>query len=449
MKLSTRLFGATALLTTASSAVVGLVGLNVSYNSEISRIDKALSSVVSAVEDAGDDKLLAAMESATASGTQISVGLLDSQLQVTVLAGDDKLLPSAPASQPLVEARTKAVTIDGATHYRFRSVALSRTDHLLIASDVRAIEESKSTSTSGLLAFTGSVALLSIVLIWLLIRRDLKVLAKLAQAAKDISQGGEQVSLPRVKASNEVVLLSNSLGEMVETLESAITTERNAQRAIQEFVGDASHELRTPLTVIKGYTEMLQTRGSDSEFRDKALERVAAEVIRMDRLIADMLTMAELGEERRAERQVVNITELLEAAVSDFATLSSERNVESNIAAGVGIQGAPDQLHQLLNNIFSNIQRHTPADAQVKVSLTTTEANVLLVVDDAGPGLPEDAYERGIDGFERFDPFAARANGGTGLGMTIMRKIVADHGGKIVLSKSHLGGLRTEITLAR
>jgi HAMP domain-containing protein len=211
--------------------VVGLVGLNVSYDSEIARIDKGLSSVVAAVKDAGDDKVLAAIQSAAASGTPISVGLMDSQLQVTVLAGDDQLLPSAPSSQPLVQARSKAVTVDAATHFRFRSVALSRTDNLLIASDVKAIQESRAASTTGLLAFTGSVALLSIVLIWLLIRRDLKVLQKLAQAAKDISQGNQDVQLPKFKAGNEVVLLSNSLGEMIETLESAITTERNAQRA--------------------------------------------------------------------------------------------------------------------------------------------------------------------------------------------------------------------------
>jgi two-component system OmpR family sensor kinase len=299
------------------------------------------------------------------------------------------------------------------------------------------------------LAFSGSAALLAIGLIWLLIRRDLKVLKSLSKAAAKISQGGEQVSLPQVKASDEVMLLSNSLGDMVETLESAITTERNAQKAIQVFVGDASHELRTPLTVIKGYTELLQSQGDDAAFRSKALERVAAEVTRMDQLISDMLTMAELAEERHAERTVVNLSQLVEEAVTDFATLSTDRTVESEIAAGIGITGAQDQLHQLLNNILSNIQRHTPVDAKVQVALTTTSTNVHLTVNDAGPGLPEEAYQRGIDGFERFDPFAARANGGTGLGMTIMRKIVADHGGKIVLSKSHLGGLRTEITLAR
>jgi len=449
MKLSTRLFGAAALITTATAAAVGVVGLNLSYDAEISRIDKALGSVVQAVNDATDDKLLAAMQAADASGTQISVGLLDSQLQVTVLAGDDKLLPGPPASEPLVQAQTKAVTVDGLTHFRLRSVNLSKTDHLLIATDIEAIQASRAASTNGLLAFSGSAALLAIGLIWILIRRDLKVLKSLSKAAAKISQGEQQVSLPQVKASSEVMLLSNSLGEMVETLESAITTERNAQKAIHVFVGDASHELRTPLTVIKGYTEMLQTRGADSEFRDKALERVAAEVTRMDQLISDMLTMAELGEERRAERTVVNLSELVESAVADFATLSADRTVDSKIAAGIGITGAQDQLHQLLNNIFSNIQRHTPSDALVEVALASTADAVQLTIDDAGPGLPEDAYARGIDGFERFDPFAARANGGTGLGMTIMRKIVADHGGKIVLSKSHLGGLRTEITLAR
>ncbi len=448
MKLSTRLFGAAALLTTASSAVVGLVGLNVSYDSEISRIDRSLSSVVAAVRDAGEDKLLAAIEAAADSGSQISIGLLDSQLQVTVLAGDDQLLPGPPASQPLVQAETKAVTVDGSTHFRFRSVSLTRTDHLLIASDIKEIEAARSASTFGLLTFSGSVALLSIVLIWLLIRRDLKVLAKLAKAAESISQGNDDAQLPQFKAGNEVALLSKSLGKMVQTLESAIATERNAQRAIQEFVGDASHELRTPLTVIKGYTEMLESRGDESEFRAKALERVSSEVVRMNQLISEMLTMAELGEQRKLPAQIVDLSSMLRESISDLAALSPQRRVQATITDGVGVSGHADLLGQLLNNLFSNIARHTPQDAEVRVSLTHSDDFAQLVIDDAGPGLPEAAYARGIDGFERFDPFAVRANGGSGLGMTIMRKIVSQHGGKIVLSKSPLGGLRTEITLA-
>ena len=449
MKLSTRLFGAAALLTTATSAVVGMFGLSVSYNSEIARIDESLTAVVSAVEDAVDDKLLAAIQAAADSSTQISIGLLDSQLQVTVLAGDDTLLPSAPPSQPLVQSQTEAVTVEGSTHFRLRSVPLSKTDHLLIASDVRAIEDSRSASTLGLLAFSGSVALIAILMIWLLIRRDLKVLQTLAKAAESISQGNENVQLPQAKAGNEVALLSKSLGEMVQTLESAITTERNAQRAIQEFVGDASHELRTPLTVIKGYSELLESRGEDVAFRSKALERVSAEVERMEKLIADMLTMAELGEERRQPKANVDLSHLVTEAVADIHALSPARTVTADIPAGIGLDGYEDLLRQLLNNLFSNIQRHTPPGAEVRVTLTSSQESVQLTIDDAGPGLPEAAYARGIDGFERFDPFATRANGGKGLGMTIMRKIVAEHGGKITLSKSHLGGLRTEITLSR
>ena len=449
MKLSTRLFGAAALLTTATSAVVGVVGLNVSYNSEIARIDQSLSAVVAAVKDAGSDKLLAAIEASAASGTKISIGLLDSQLQVTVLSGDDKLLPGPPASQPLVAAESKPVTIDGVTHFRLRSVPIENNNHLLIAADIKAIEQSRSASTIGLLAFSGSVALLSILMIWLLIRRDLKVLAKLAKAAESISQGNQDVQLAQFKAGNEVALLSKSLGEMVSTLESAITTERHAQRAIQEFVGDASHELRTPLTVIKGYTEMLESRGQDADFRAKAVERVSSEVLRMEKLIADMLTMAELGEQRKAPAEIVDLSSMLQQSVADLTALSPQRQVQADIAEGIGISGHADLLGQLLNNVFSNIQRHTPSDARVEVLLVSNTKAVTLTIDDAGPGLPDSAYTRGIDGFERFDPFAARANGGTGLGMTIMRKIVAEHGGQIDLSKSHLGGLRTQITLAR
>ena len=79
--------------------------------------------------------------------------------------------------------------------------------------------------------------------------------------------------------------------------------------------------------------------------------------------------------------------------------------------------------------------------------LVAVEGAAVLTIDDAGPGLTDEVYARGIEGFERFDAFASRQHGGTGLGMTIMRAIVAEHQGTMQLSRSDLGGLRTEISL--
>jgi K+-sensing histidine kinase KdpD len=101
-----------------------------------------------------------------------------------------------------------------------------------------------------------------------------------------------------------------------------------------------------------------------------------------------------------------------------------------------------------MHNVFSNIEKHTDARDAVRISLARSgKSKVKLVFEDAGPGLSEDQYDKGIEKFVRFDPFASRQNGSSGLGMTIIRAIVARHGGSVRLSKSELGGLKTEITM--
>jgi signal transduction histidine kinase len=272
------------------------------------------------------------------------------------------------------------------------------------------------------------------------------VVEGLAGAARRIAKN-EQTELPQVKGNSEVAQLARSLDDMVRTLESAVTTERNAQEAMKAFIGDASHELRTPLTVIKGYTELLSAKGDDAEFRAKAIDRVSTEVVRMEQLVSDLLLLAQLGEERQLPKVAVDLTKLISDACGDMQTLQPERSVELELQPGVVVTGSGDHLVQLLNNLCSNIQRHTPLDALVRVRLVAADSAAVLTIDDAGPGLSAEVYERGIEGFERFDAFASRQNGGSGLGMTIMRAIVAEHGGKMKLSRSDLGGLRTEISL--
>jgi signal transduction histidine kinase len=120
------------------------------------------------------------------------------------------------------------------------------------------------------------------------------------------------------------------------------------------------------------------------------------------------------------------------------------------IAKNLKVMGSGAHLHQLFSNLFGNIRKHTPVDAEVRVSLSSAGADeVLLTVEDAGPGLPEHYYDDGVESFVRFDAFASRQQGSSGLGMTIMRTIVDQHGGRVRLSRSDLGGLKTEIYLAR
>jgi signal transduction histidine kinase len=217
---------------------------------------------------------------------------------------------------------------------------------------------------------------------------------------------------------------------------------------MQRFLSDAAHELRTPLTVIKGYSELLGARKIESqEDQEKAFTRVDHEVKRMESLINDLLLTAELNEATHLDFELYDISSALKTHLRDFEILSPERSIESSIETALQIKASGDHIDRLVQNIFSNIKRHTPASAPVLVQLKSKGKEVHLRIEDGGPGLPEDAYNKASYEFERFDRSRSRDTGGSGLGLSIIAAIVKEHSGSISLSKSSLGGLAIYIQL--
>jgi signal transduction histidine kinase len=229
---------------------------------------------------------------------------------------------------------------------------------------------------------------------------------------------------------------------MVGSLHRALETERRTSREMQRFIGDASHELRTPLTVIRGYGEILERPGLDDDMRHRALERVRREVVRMDTLVTDLLFLTEVREATTATPTPVALSDVLIDALGNFRVDHPERQIDVEVAENVWVTGRAEYVERLINNALSNIARHTPLDAAVRVTLEVDDAVATLNVDDAGPGLPSEAYERDARQFQRFDPARSRDSGGTGLGMSIMADIVTSLGGTVEMSASPLGGLR-------
>ena len=215
---------------------------------------------------------------------------------------------------------------------------------------------------------------------------------------------------------------------------------------MQSFIGDASHELRTPLTVVKGYSEMLSAdQFTDPEMKQRAFQRVNGEIKRMENIISDLLLLAELGEMRKPNFDDVDLSEITRSHVDDFQTLQPQRKVETSIEE-VTIKGDAEHLHRLFSNSLANIARHTPQDAPVRITLSGGEKKKLLI-EDGGPGLPDGMYGEVITHFQRFDKSRSRDKGGSGLGMSIMQAIVAEHHGSFRIRKSDLGGVALEILL--
>ncbi len=449
MRLRTRLFIATAAVTTITAAAVGLAGTLNAYDSEVKRLDKVLAKVSADAADAAPDQLAAAIESAADRSFAVQVSILDTQGLLTNVYGVENIVEVAPAPDLAAKAQTAPITVESVDTYRMSSVAIDSGDYLLLIMPLQEAIETRNANLGWLGGFIVVAVSLGILIIWLLIRLDLRAMERLVQSAKRIA-AGEEVSLPDTNQGGEVAELSQALSQMLEALRGSIVAEQNVHKAMQSFMGDASHELRTPLTVIKGYSELLQKQGADAEFRNKALPRMLSEVVRMEQLINDLLLLAELGERQLGKRDRIDLTQIVGEFADDLKTLQQKRPVTVKIAKNLKVLGSGAHLHQLLSNLFGNLRKHTPVDAEVRVSLSSAGADeVLLTVEDAGPGLPEHYYDQGVEAFVRFDAFASRQQGSAGLGMTIMRTIVDQHGGRVRLSRSELGGLKTEIYLAR
>ena len=468
MKLQNKLIALTATILIGTSVAIGGAAIFSVQNAEMDRIDGQLGVAVRAVQGDALDPLATALLAADQSEIGLTVALRDFNGNLVVLAESQAVLTELPSETSIAAAEKRAVTVDSvsttdgtlATAYRMRAVELANGDEVLLATSLDEVIANRDSNLQRLVWFILGVTAISMGLVAVVIRRDIRKVSRLVEAAGQIADGKAHVSLSVSGPSRnaEIDELSRALERMVASLQHAVWVERDTQQAMQNFLGDASHELRTPLTVIKGYVEMLSTPSAKmtADQEKRAFERVNAEVLRMQALINDLLMLAELGESKPVESGTVDISSMVSAAVEDLKVLQPKRKVIAAIDQGLVIAGSNEYLSQLVANLFGNIRRHTPDDARVSVSLSGadggpasdgSQTGVILTVDDGGPGLPAESYARGISAFQRFDDSRSRESGGSGLGMSIMAGIVRQHGGRIDLNQSPLGGLQTVIFL--
>lgn len=484
MKLQNKLIILTASILVGTSVAIGGAAIFSVQNAEMDRIDGQLAVAARAVANDKIDPLATALLAADQSELGLTVALRDFNGNLVVLAESLAVLTDLPSDAQIASAEKRAVTIDGisttdgqlTSAYRLRAVELTSGDEILLATSLDEVLANRDSNLQRLIWFILGVTAIGSGFVAVLIRRDMRKISRLVEAAGAIADGKSSVHIAPLAGSEnqpwisgigrlghsgnaEIDELSRALERMVASLQHAVWVERDTQQAMQNFLGDASHELRTPLTVIKGYVELLSTAKMTAEQKKRAFERVNAEVLRMQGLINDLLMLAELGESKPVESGTVDLSSMVSAAVEDLKVLQPKRKVIAAIDEGLVIAGSNEYLSQLVANLFGNIRRHTPEDARVSVSLSAVEGEagsssgssttggIILTVDDGGPGLPAESYARGISAFQRFDESRSRESGGSGLGMSIMAGIVRQHGGRIDLNQSPLGGLQTVIHL--
>ncbi len=407
MKLRTRLTIAVTLIIAFVAIAIGGFAIVRAESVELERIDAVLNDDFRQLSTTNDDPLMLSQFLAEESPIPVTITYVDAEGGVSQLTESPGGLVDIPPPDVLNESLASAISTNAPDPVRLRTVALDDNDYLLVSTSLAPVINARGDQIKLLSIFTLVTMLLGFLVTYVFFRRD------------------------------------TELSNLVSSLEQR-------QRLMQEFLGDASHELRTPLTVIKGYVELVnQRRELEPEQLDRYYGRLTSEIERMESLINDLLLIAELSENTPRERVDVDMTSAVRRYASDLVQLQPKRAVTTDIPDHVAVLCVPEHLDQLLANIFSNIQRHTPDDSAVSIGLRTRGEAVILNVADAGPGIPDSALREGIQFFKRFDPSRSRTSGGSGLGMSIMQGIADNSGGSITLRKSPLGGLEMVITLPR
>ena len=247
------------------------------------------------------------------------------------------------------------------------------------------------------------------------------------------------------------IIFANTLAifaSMLINRSGALTFERSQRVKMQDFLGDAAHELRTPLTVVKGYAQLLEGNKLEPERMALAFNRLNSEIKRMETLIADLLILAELGEENSDEFEQVNLSQLLFENIRDCSAVAPHLHIEQLIEEDITLQGSEKYLQRFISNALTNIRVHTQGAIPVRVTLKNS-GEITLIIEDGGPGLPANSYGEEIQGLKRFDRSRSRESGGSGLGLSIMSAVIERHKGRLSLKRSALGGLAIEVQLPR
>ncbi|PWB40503.1 MAG: two-component sensor histidine kinase [Rhodocyclales bacterium] len=275
-------------------------------------------------------------------------------------------------------------------------------------------------------------------LIWLAVGAGL---APLAGIAREVAQRAPD-NLAHLDAGNaprEISPLIAALNALFDRLRTSLEQERR-------FTADAAHELRTPLAAVKTQAQVALGATGEAE-RGRALANVVSGTDRAARLVEQLLVLARLDPQTALPPgQRVDLQALAQQGVAELAPAAAGKGVEAGLAPGEAAPVAGDAvlLAVLLRNLLDNAVRYTPPGGEVEVSVKPAAGGVSLAVVDSGPGIPE--AERGKV-FDRFHRVLGTGEEGSGLGLSIVRRIADLHRATVVLGEGPGGrGLRVEVT---
>jgi signal transduction histidine kinase len=376
-------------------------------------------------------------------GTQI-VQVVDDADRV-VLASSDRtrvrpLTEVRPAAGQVRDVRASRLTLlDDDDPYLLAVAGVDSSSgyfRVIVATPIAAQQESIRTALTLLLVGFPLLVVLVGVAMWFLVGRALQPVERIRTRVSEIRGSAVRERIPVPGSSDEIQRLAETMNDMLARLDHAQQTQRR-------FVADSSHELRSPLATLAASMELAandRTAATWSELSPVMMREVG----RMNRLVEDLLLLAKADEESlRLTVEDVDLDDVVGAEVHRLQAYSQLR-IEHRIRP-VRISGDRVRLAQAVRNLADNAARH--ATSHVRLTVDERAPHAVFVIEDDGPGVPQEQRERVFERFVRLDVSRERGSGGSGLGLSIVREIVLAHDGRVRISDRSGPGCRVEVEL--
>ena len=262
---------------------------------------------------------------------------------------------------------------------------------------------------------------------------------------------GDSVTMPGPRGQGELSVLTRAYDEGLTLVITQDVTERlRAEGMRRDFVANVSHEIRTPLTVLAGFVETMTSLPLSEAERRRVLVLMQQQTDRMQVLVSDLLTLAQIeGGPRPSIDHWVSVADLIDRVHTEAQTLSHGRH--SLVVAEAGeaeIAGAEAELQSALGNLVSNAVRYTPDGGQIHIDWHgRPDGGAEFEVRDTGIGIAREHLPRLAERFYRVDGSRSRDTGGTGLGLSIVKHVMQRHGGSLEIDSEPGKGSRFRLVL--
>lgn len=297
--------------------------------------------------------------------------------------------------------------------------------YIINAYDIEDVYEEQERQLSSILITDIIILAVSTVIITLFSAYLTRPIASLGKISKKIASG-EYKERAKIKSDDEIGELAENFNKMAEQIEIKINELNMQVKQKSDFINDFTHELKTPMTAIVGFTDLLRLKKCDTETSKTALNYIYAETKRLENLSYKLMKLMSLTSEK-IELKPFDIFELMNKVVKLETIIITKNQIETYLEKAKVI-GDIELLEVVLRNLIENANKAEPKDGKIYIVGETVGNKYKISIVDKGKGIPKEHIQRVTEDFYMVDKSRSRENGGSGIGLSLVKKILNLHG---------------------